>query len=249
MAGARGLRRAVLSAATRLGLEPQTKRLRAIASPGLRRDLRDHAALRAIFAVALRPDSHVIDVGANHGAVLAEMVRLAPRGRHLAFEPVPLLHAELAAAFPGVDVREVALSDDAGEATFHHVVSADGYSGLRRRSYPGRQTVRELRVRTARLDDELPEGFAPALVKIDVEGAELHVLRGAAETLARHRPVVVFEHGQGAAEHYGATSGEVWDVLAAAGLRVFDLAGEGPYSRARFEESFTLPVWNWVATG
>jgi FkbM family methyltransferase len=236
-----------MSLAERYHLEDHLKRLRAIGSPGLRRDQRDHAALRLLFAVVLRPDAHVVDVGANHGAVLAELLRLTPHGRWLAFEPIPDLHGELVAAFPEVDVRAVALSDAAGEASFQHVVSADGYSGLRRRTYPGKVDVREITVQTARLDDELPEDFAPDLIKIDVEGGELGVLRGAQRTLATHRPVVVFEHGQGAAEHYGTTSGAVWDVLDDAGLRVFDFAGVGPYTRAQFEAAFTEPIWNWIA--
>jgi FkbM family methyltransferase len=236
-----------LRLADRYEFGDQLKRLRAVGSPGLRRDLRDHAALRLIFAALLRPDSHVVDIGANHGSVLAEFVRLVPDGRWLAFEPIPALHAELTVAFPGVDVREVALSDSPGEARFQHVVSADGYSGLRRRTYPGPVDVQEITVRTARLDDELPVDFSPALIKIDVEGGELGVLRGARETLETHRPVVVFEHGQGAAEHYGTTSAEVWDVLDGAGLRVFDLAGVGPYSRDQFEAAFTRPIWNWLA--
>jgi FkbM family methyltransferase len=237
-----------LALAARVGAEDHVKRLRALADPGLRRDLRDHAALALLFAATVRPDAHVVDVGANHGGVLAELVRLAPRGRWLAFEPIPALHGELTAAFPGADVRAVALSDVAGEASFQHVVSADGYSGLRRRSYPRPVDIEEIVVRTARLDDELPEGFAPALIKVDVEGAELQVLRGATRTLAEHRPVVVFEHGQGAAEHYGTGSGELWDLLDGVGLRIFDLAGAGPYSRARFEAAFAEPVWNWVAS-
>ena len=54
-----------------------------------------------------------------------------------------------------------------------------------------------LEVRTVRLDDYCAEhGLAPAAVKIDVEGAELAVLAGARETLARHRPVVFLStHG------------------------------------------------------
>ncbi len=83
---------------------------------------------------------------------------------------------------------------------------------------------------------------------VDKEGAELAVLRGAADTLRRHRPVVVFEHGAGAAEHYEGDSGDLHDLLAIhAGLRIFDLAGKGPLDRATFAGLFTAPVWNFVA--
>lgn len=232
----------------RLGLEEPVRRARALADPGLRRDMQDHRALRLLFAIALEPDSDTIDVGAHRGDVLASLVRLAPEGRHIAYEPIPELHAALAKSFPGVDVRRAALSDAASESSFAHVVSAPGLSGLRKRDYPGRQTTRQLTVRTERLDDALPDGFAPALIKVDVEGAELAVLRGAERTLAACRPVVVFEHGAGAAEFYEGDSGDLHDLLAGhAGLRIFDLAGSGPFSRTEFVDLFHKPIWNFVA--
>ena len=243
--------RAVMRASERLGIEDQVKQLRALTNAGLRRDLREHTAMRLLVAVALRHDGHGIDVGAHQGSVLGEMARLAPDGRHLGFEPIPELRMALEerfAASTNVEILGTALSDAAGEATFHHVVTAPGYSGLRRRDMPAGEEVREIAVTTARLDDVLPEGFRPALIKIDVEGAELLVLRGAADTVARHKPMVIFEHGVGGFERYGAPPGELHDLLVSAcGLRIFDLAGEGPYSRARFEDVFTEPIWNFVA--
>ena len=85
-----------------------------------------------------------------------------------------------------------------------------------------------IRVRTERLDDALPSGYVPALLKIDVEGAELEVLCGGRETIARHRPVVVFEHGAGSADHYGTAPADVWELL----------DGAGPFSLAEFEDQF-----------
>lgn len=244
------LRRSALAAARRVGVEDHLKRLRAVADPGLRRDLRDHAAARVVIAMALPPDGDAVDVGAHDGDVLAVMARVAPEGRRLAYEPIPELHARLVAEFPQDDVRMAALSDETGTAEFVHVIDAPGFSGLRERSYPGDPARRRIEVRTERLDDALPEGFRPRLLKVDVEGAELQVLRGAAETLARERPVVLFEHGQGAAERYGeGSSAALHDLLVGhAGLRIFDLAGEGPFCRAQFEDLFTRPVWNFVAT-
>jgi FkbM family methyltransferase len=215
----------------------------------IERDRRDNEVLRALIAAALAHDAHAIDVGAHHGSVLADMVRCAPDGRLIAYEPIPEMAALLRERFPNVEVREVALSDRAGESTFSHIVDLPAYSGLRLRTLPeGTHDVREITVRTERLDDALPSGFAPALIKIDVEGGELAVLRGATETLRRYRPVIVFEHGEGGPEHYGHTSGELHDLLCReCGLRIYDLTGEGPFSREEFEALFTAPVWNFIA--
>lgn len=176
----------------------------------------------------LRRDSNTIDVGCHEGAVLKEMLRLAPDGVHHAFEPLPGFANGLRRTFggrPNVHVHELALSDQEGEATFQHVVSNPGYSGLRKRRYDRPdETLQEIRVRTARLDDLLPNSHRVDFVKIDVEGAELLVLRGAAATLARCRPTVVFEHGPGAADCYGARPEEVHDLLVQqCGLAVFTM--------------------------
>lgn len=237
------------SVAVRTGRGELFKEIRRAFDPLQRRYQRDAHAMRVLLTSVLRPDSSAIDVGAHAGVVLREIVRVAPHGRHLAFEPIPKRHVQLQAAFPGVDVRQAALSDTAGRAEFSYVTDDDGYSGLRLRRDlgPAAASVEQIQVSVARLDDELPQGFAPALIKIDVEGAEVNVLRGALETLHRHRPVVIFEHGAGGADLYGATSGELHDLLTGAGFRIFDLDGDGPYHRARFEALFTEPVSNYVA--
>jgi FkbM family methyltransferase len=254
--GTHGLRRMARSAVVRAGREDQARAVvgrfreaRSALHPAWRRELRDDHAVRVVLATALRRDSNAIDVGANEGAMLADIARIAPEGRHIAYEPIPELHERLAAAYPDVDVRRAALSDLAGDAFFTHVVDAPAYSGLRQRAdLPNwASEVRRIPVRTERLDDVLAEGDAPALVKIDVEGAELHVLRGAVRTLERHRPFVLFEHGVGGADLYGSRPGDVFDLLDGAGLRIFDLDGVGPYTRDGFEAVFTEPVWNFLA--
>lgn len=216
--------------------------------PGTAQDCHDTRQMALLLAFTLAVDDCCIDVGCHEGGFLRDVLRLAPGGRHVAFEPLPHLHSWITGEFPEVDCRRLALSDAAGTATFVHVKDLPGYSGLRRRTYPGDQDLEEITVETARLDDVIPHDLAPALIKIDVEGAEELVLRGAQETLARHRPLVVFEHGLGAADHYGTTSGAVWDLFAGCGMRIFDLDGHGPYSRDELEETFNRNTrWNFVA--
>jgi FkbM family methyltransferase len=214
-----------------------------------RRELRDEHALQMVLATILRTDSNAIDIGANEGAVLESIVRIAPRGRHVAFEPIPNLHEDLTNRFPDVDVRRAALSDTCETTEFAHVVDAPAYSGLRQREdLPrGAGKVQHIPVHTERLDDVLEDAYVPTLLKIDVEGAELQVMRGAVETLQKHRPWVLFEHGTGGADVYGTHPTEVFDLLDTANLRIFDLEGDGPYSRDQFEATFTEPIWNFLA--
>jgi hypothetical protein len=51
-------------------------------------------------------------------------------------------------------------------------------------------------VATERLDETLPAGYMPRLIKIDVEGAERQVIEGAIEAISRCKPAVWFDHAQ-----------------------------------------------------
>jgi hypothetical protein len=73
---------------------------RALCSPGSRREARDRHAMSVLLAATLSRGAHTIDVGAHSGAVLREIVRIAPVGRHIAYEPIPQLAAQLAEEFP-----------------------------------------------------------------------------------------------------------------------------------------------------
>ncbi len=198
---------------------------------GAEGQLRLAAALRSV----LTPTMNCIDVGAYAGDMLRVMVRYAPRGRHIAWEPLPYMARRLRKSFPTVDVRAAALSDCNGETAFTHVRTQPTYSGILPRTYPGKETIEVITVPMQRLDDALPSGYVPNLLKVDVEGAELQVLRGGAETLRRCRPYVFFEHGRGGADHYGTTPHELFDFLTnECGLRISDIERTVIYSRDAF---------------
>jgi FkbM family methyltransferase len=237
------VRRAVGAASRRLD-RPE---LLAAFYPRAAQILREEVAMGAILAGALRGDSTYVDVGTNRGQVLRDAVRLAPHGRHIAFEPIPALADELVSAFPGVDCRRLAVGAAPGTAEFCHFTELDGWSGLRRSPQisdeRGRPQYIEVQVST--LDVELRD-VSPSVVKIDVEGAELEVLRGACEVLARARPVVIFEHDAAAAQLYEARSEVVWDALEQLGYRVFTVTGEGPIERGAFGADAS--AINWLAT-
>jgi FkbM family methyltransferase len=202
-----------------------------------------------LLAFCLKSDSNYIDVGSYHGSFLAEMVRIAPKGSHIAYEPLPHLCEELANRFCTVKVRCAALSNVDGQSSFDYVRNLPSSSGLRRTTCEQAPDIETIIVPTERLDDHLPDGFAPSLIKIDVEGAERLVIEGAIRTLTTHRPIVVFEHGKGGAEYYDTKPADVFGLLCgAAGLRLFDLDGNGTYSLDQFESAYeSNERWNFVA--
>jgi FkbM family methyltransferase len=214
-----------------------------------RRAYQDELNMRLLLAFSLAADSNCIDVGSNDGRFLSEMVRIAPFGHHIAYEPLPPFFAKLTKDFPGVDVRGAALSNVNRTSEFTYVKNLPAYSGFRRRRYPTKPTIEKITVQTERLDDHLPQDYVPALIKIDVEGAEQLVIEGAMETLRRHRPIVLFEHGTGASDYYGTGPSNIYKLLCdVAALRIFDLDGYGPYSLHQLEAVYRRnDRWNFVA--
>jgi FkbM family methyltransferase len=173
----------------------------------------DHNTKR-IMAKVLSENSNCVDVGCHKGSVLIAMVKTAPRGTHFAFEPIPALAESLRQRFPTVHVHQLALSDVEGKASFQHVESEPGFSGFRRMGYvPDSAKITEIEVRMDTLDRVLPQGTPIAFIKIDVEGAQLQVLKGAVETIRRNKPYIVFEHGASAEKVYGTSSDKVFGFL------------------------------------
>jgi len=209
----------------------------------------DNAHIELLLGFVLREESNCLDVGANEGRFLHHIHRLAPLGRHIAWEPIPALADQLRVAFPDVDVHNAALFNRAGEREFTLVPEDTGHSGLLERAYPKPYRTEKIRVVVERLDDVLPAGYVPHLIKVDVEGAELQVFEGGSETITRHQPTIVFEHGLGAADRYDTEPEAVHDLLCGrAGLRIFDLDARGPLSRDEFAEVFAAGSrWNFVA--
>jgi FkbM family methyltransferase len=207
----------------------------------LERDARDGENMRRLITFLLRPDDNCVDVGSNAGVLLNEMCRVAPEGRHVAFEPIPELADELRRRFPAVEVRTAAASRAFGESSFSHFRKADGWSGLKYRPLPGGDDgeVVELTVELEPIDEVVDAERPLALVKIDVEGAEQQVIEGALRTLKRHGPTVIFEHGLGSANHFGTEPEDIWALLAGeVGYRIFDLDGNGPYDLDEFKRTY-----------
>jgi FkbM family methyltransferase len=197
----------------------------------------------------LSKNSNCIDVGCHAGVMLDEILKFSPDGSHYGFEPLPDLSEKLMEKFLHIEnvlIKNSALSDFSGISNFQHVVSNPGYSGLKQRRYDRpNEEIHQISVKTERLDDIIPIAMRISFIKIDVEGAELQVLRGAVETIKRSHPAIVFEHGLGAADCYETTPEDVYDLLNdTCGLKCFTMErwlsknGAENLSRNQFSDEF-----------
>jgi FkbM family methyltransferase len=156
------------------------------------------------FAELISPGSDVFDVGGNRGQLALLFARLTgPNGRVISFEPMPELVADLQRncelnRYGHVTAICAAASDAIGETTFAfsetHQTQGKMTSVETGYSVDG---AHHLTVKTTTLDATAAEhSFAPAFIKIDVEGAARLVLAGARGTIAKHRPAMYVElHG------------------------------------------------------
>jgi FkbM family methyltransferase len=216
-------------------------------TPQERQDRLDNAHLCLLLKLCLHCDSNCLDVGANAGTFLAEIFEVAPLGRHIAYEPLPHLCAQLRRRFPQLDLRQRALSNKEGEASFLRVLDPDlvGYSGFSIRNLPRDVQTESLTVVTERLDVAVPAGWLPDFVKVDVEGAELEVFEGAMDVLRRAKPIIAFEHGWHL-DDLGASAELYKRLCTDIGLRLFDMDGNGPLEKSAFLDGLNSR-WNWVA--
>lgn len=139
----------------------------------------------AVMRRLLPTISVFFDVGANYGWYARLAHDLNPRGKVVAVEANPHLVPYLIHNVgPSVEVFNVAAADQAGQVTFY---IADNSS----LSSPNRNVGRPVTVPSTTLDDISDQvGVTPELVKCDVEGGELAVLRGAGRVRAVARPPI-----------------------------------------------------------
>ncbi len=135
----------------------------------------------------------IIDVGANRGQFTFACRLAQPQAPILAFEPIPheaRIFREVHGHCTGIQLIESALGEIAGTATLHLSKSADSSSLLaigqqHTVMFQNTEEIGTLPVPVQRLDQfsEYWKGRSRQLLKLDVQGFELQVLRGAVETL------------------------------------------------------------------
>jgi FkbM family methyltransferase len=197
--------------------------------------------IAALLRGMAREAPALVDVGGNHGDFSARFLETFPAGRTDIVEPNPALHAELRARFAGrpATLWEAALHDRDGTVDLR-VHANDGTSSVLERPrssrrYFSRQDQVTATVGVAALTlDTLAQRAGLAridLLKLDTQGAELPILRGARGLLARgaidliYTEFFVVPHYEGAALLH-----EIWAQLDAHDYVLHDIF-KGPYGR------------------
>jgi FkbM family methyltransferase len=180
-------------------------------------------------AGTLRPGMCFVDVGANQGLfTLLAAAAVGPSGTVHAFEPSPRERAHLQSnielnSLTNVHVYPVALGSAHSTASLS-VSDREhpGHNTLGGFSYRETSQAYSIEVAVQTLDEVVDrEGLNRIdLMKIDVEGSETAVMRGAVETLRRFRPVIIAEANETALGQMGSSTKELLDLIRGQGYEV-----------------------------
>ena len=184
---------------------------------------------RAFVERFLQPGMVMVDVGAHHGlySVIAA-TRVGPSGVVVSFEPSERERKRLAFhrrinRLSQIKIEPLAIGKEPGEATLYiPSLKNSGFNSLRP-SEEMRSAAVPVVVEVTTIDDYLarsPIGRVD-LVKLDIEGGELNALKGATETLAAYKPVILCEVEDERTLPWGYRAEEIIDLLQGKGYRWF----------------------------
>ena len=194
---------------------------------------------KRIMQIVLEDESTFIDVGSHKGEVLELALKISKKGKHFAFEPIPYLFHKLNDKYgTKCEVLNYGLSDQKKQSSFQHVTTNPAYSGIKKRTYPKEEQVETIQIQLDTLDNQLKQHDRVDMIKIDVEGAELEVLRGAKKIIEKFHPIIVFEHGLGASDHYNTSPEDILNFFDDHQYQLFTLKGFIADEPALFRKEF-----------
>jgi FkbM family methyltransferase len=183
----------------------------------------------------LGPGMTVVDVGAHHGLYsLLASKRVGPKGRVFAFEPSPRERARLEKHLlvnrcRNVSTYPFAIGSKSGSEDLFLVNGAEDYCNSLRPPAVAASTSK-IRVEVTSLDEFLEHADIHHVdfLKLDVEGAELDVLKGARRTLGVDpKPILLVEVFDLRTRAWGYKANEIVKFLCKSGYEWFRFSGDG----------------------
>jgi FkbM family methyltransferase len=178
----------------------------------LTRNLEYDRLTKLIIKKYIEKTSNCIDIGCHKGEILDLFLKYAVEGKHFAFEPIPDFFHELKTRYKDkCEILPFALGEKNETTVFNYVKNDPAYSGIKKRRYDIKNPeIEKIDVQVKKLDDVIPKNICIDLIKIDVEGAEFMVLKGARKIIQRCKPMIIFEFGLGASDYYGTTPEDIF---------------------------------------
>lgn len=174
--------------------------------------------VRSLLPRLIRRGRSALDIGANIGIHAVVMAAASISGQVLAIEPVPANVERLRAnirlnGLKNITVIEAAASERSGIIEIHVPASGSAIQpyGSAVRNTEFLSSSRPIQVRTSPVDELVAEYriLGLDLIKIDVEGFEAAVLRGAWSTLEHQHPILIVEHSEAWWANAGFDGGEL----------------------------------------
>jgi len=194
---------------------------------------------------ACRGKDCVFDIGGHIGLVTLPMSRVvSPAGRVFSFEPgeanLDFLRFHLARnGAANVEVVDALVGDSDGWTDFFEQSGATGQNSVvLKKNHEAYQRVRRRQVSLDRFCAD--SGLRPEIIKVDVEGAELAVLRGARETLRRDRPTLFLSVHPTELRLLGESTESLMREIDDLGYVCLEIDGK-PVSAFRLAEYLMLP--------
>lgn len=195
----------------------------------------------------IRKGDTVIDVGAHVGRHLAVFQDLVKDGKLFAFEPLPRQFRYLKSTFnaPNVSLFNLALSNTPGKSTFYELPDYPEESGLRLRTDKKDVRQNKIDVEVHCLDEYEEDLNGLKYIKIDAEGAEIFILKGAENVLRRYRPYVSTEYGSPGYTSYGLSARSLYDFCEKLDYFITDLWGNVMLNLKVWEEMVDSCYWDY----
>ena len=177
-----------------------------------------HTLMTFLFLDKLRGKSTVFaDLGANIGLHTFFLKSQCKKLDIIAFEPSPscINYLELSIKYnniSGIRLEKIALSDTNGMLDFYNWGEEGSADSLKDTDRVPNATPNIIQVPTKRMDDieDLPD---ITVIKMDCEGAEIPILKGAKQTLSKNRPFILLEFHPKNKAAFGITTEDIFNFL------------------------------------
>ena len=228
-----------------------------ITSGACRPDLEFHStnftAVEEFYGIALLAKQHrvLFDIGAHAGLVSAMFCSANAMNKAYSFEPSPvsvkrLEEIRMLNHFESrIDIQPIAIGESSREVEML-IDTVGGFAQVQQFEYTGSGFSKRIQVRVESIADAAKRiGIVPDLIKIDVEGYEFEVIKGATSFLAQHQPTICLELHLDYLEERTLSVKSLLSMLADCGYVFSMYSGELVTARQIYNSH--LPVFRFVA--